>query len=29
VRNDARLRREEKKKWQQRAKVGKARARRI
>jgi hypothetical protein len=29
VRSDARLRREEKKKWQQRAKVGKARARRI
>jgi ribosome biogenesis GTPase / thiamine phosphate phosphatase len=29
VRNDARLRREEKKKWQQRVKVGKARARRI
>jgi ribosome biogenesis GTPase len=29
VRSDARLRREEKKKWQQRAKLGKARARRI
>jgi len=29
VRSDARLRREEKKKWQERAKVGKARARRI
>jgi hypothetical protein len=29
VRSDARLRREEKKKWQQRAKVGKARARRL
>lgn len=29
MRSDARLRREEKKKWQQRAKIGKARARRI
>jgi hypothetical protein len=29
MRSDARLRLEEKKKWQQRAKIGKARARRI